>query len=81
MRGILPFNMFSDEFVDQFGGPKGKKFMVARFKQLLLDIQDKIMYDQKETLEQAINEWMGLAGPGDQAYDQIDDIIVMGIRI
>lgn len=72
--------MFSDGYADQFGGEKGKKFMSKRFKQLLLDIQDNIMFDQKEILEQTINEWMGITGLYKEV-DQIDDIIVMGIKI
>lgn len=55
--------------------------MVTRFKQLLLDIQDKIMFEQKEILEQTLNEWMGLTGLHEEKYEQIDDIIVMGIKI
>ncbi len=71
----------SDGYVDQFGGPKGKKFMSTRFKQLLIDIQDKIMFEQKEILEQTLNEWMGITGLHEEQYEQIDDIIVMGIKI
>jgi len=73
--------MFSDGYADQFGGPKGKKFMTTRFKQLLLDIQNKIMHEQKEILEHTISEWMGLTGQYEERYAQIDDIIVMGIKI
>jgi len=73
--------MFSDGYVDQYGGDEGKKFMTTRFKQLLLDIQDKIMFDQKETLDQILNEWMGFTGKYKEKYEQIDDIIVMGIKI
>ncbi len=74
------FYLFSDGYPDQFGGEKGKKYMALRFKQLLLDIQDNIMFDQKEVLEQTINEWMGITGLYEEV-DQIDDIIVMGIKV
>ena len=73
--------MFSDGYVDQYGGEQGKKFMAARFKQLLLDIQDRIMFDQKDILEHTLDEWMGLTGKYEKQYEQIDDILVMGIRI
>lgn len=73
--------MFSDGYIDQFGGTKGKKFKSAQFKQLLLDIQDQIIFDQKEILEQTLKEWMGFTGLHDEEYEQIDDIIVMGIKI
>ncbi len=75
------FYMFSDGYIDQFGGPKGKKFMTKQFKQLLLDIQNKIMFEQKEILEQTLNEWMGIDGQHEEEYEQIDDIIVMGIKV
>jgi len=55
--------------------------MTSRFKQLLLEIQDRIMFDQKAILEQTLNEWMGLTGAYEKKYEQIDDILVMGIRI
>jgi serine phosphatase RsbU (regulator of sigma subunit)/streptogramin lyase len=73
--------MFSDGYLDQYGGEKGKKFMKSRFSQLLLDIQDSIMFEQKQILEQALNEWMGLTGKYGKQYEQIDDILVMGIKI
>jgi hypothetical protein len=38
------------------------------------------MFDQKEILNQNINEWMGLTGLY-KKYDQIDDITVLGIKI
>lgn len=75
------FYLFSDGIIDQFGGENGKKFLSNHFQQLLLSIQDKIMYDQKEILENELNEWMGLTGKYSQKYDQVDDIIVMGIKI
>jgi len=72
--------LFSDGYVDQFGGESGKKFLSSRFKQLLIEIQDNIMFDQKEILNQNINEWMGLTGLYEK-YDQVDDITVLGIKI
>ncbi len=65
--------MFSDGYADQFGGDKGKKFMVKRFNDLLLSIQDKPMKDQGPLLDQSIEAWKG-------AYMQVDDILVIGIR-
>jgi len=75
------FYLFSDGIIDQFGGEHGKKYLSTRFQQLLLNIQDKIMYDQKEILENELNDWMGLTGKYPRKYDQVDDIIVMGIKI
>lgn len=66
--------LFSDGYVDQFGGPGAKKFMAKRFKELLLSIYKKPMTEQKNILDTTLEEWKG-------GIDQIDDILVMGIRI
>jgi serine phosphatase RsbU (regulator of sigma subunit) len=68
------FYIFSDGFIDQKGGPEQKKFMSKKFKKLLLEIHDEPMFDQKNKLEQALRQWMG-----DQP--QIDDILVVGVRV
>jgi len=65
--------LFSDGYVDQFGGPLGKKFMSRNFKRLLLDIQDLPMRKQKEKLQEELTLWMG-------NISQIDDILVLGIK-
>lgn len=66
--------MFSDGFPDQFGGPKGKKFMYHRFKELLLSVQGLNMVDQKTVFDQTIEKWKG-------ELEQIDDICLIGIKI
>ncbi|MBN1182904.1 MAG: tetratricopeptide repeat protein [Bacteroidales bacterium] len=66
--------MFSDGYVDQFGGALGKKFKAPQFKELLLSIQEKPMSEQKELLNESIEKWR-------EGYDQIDDILVIGIRV
>jgi len=72
--------LFSDGFVDQFGGENGKKLLSVRFKKLLVDIQDNIMHDQNEILDHSINEWMGLTDLY-KKHEQVDDITVLGIKI
>jgi serine phosphatase RsbU (regulator of sigma subunit) len=69
----ISYYLFSDGYLDQFGGKNGKKFMKRNFKRLLLDIQDYPMNKQKELLDQNLKDWMGTS-------PQIDDILVMGIR-
>ncbi len=66
--------MSSDGFRDQFGGSKRKKFMSDRFRDLLMDIHENEMDKQKEMLHKALSDWM-------QGNEQIDDILVMGIKI
>ncbi len=65
--------LLSDGFTDQFGGPDNKKFNNKRFKQLLLDVQALSMEEQKESIHKALIDWKG-------PLDQIDDILIMGIR-
>lgn len=71
-RGVT-YYLFSDGYLDQFGGPDGKKFMKKKFKKLILDIQDLPLARQKEVLDNNIKDWMG-------PIPQIDDILVLGIR-
>lgn len=73
----------SDGYADQFGGPKGKKFMVKRFQQLLLDICHLPMLQQKERVENAFDAWKNF-GSGKEAVrklEQVDDVLVIGFRI
>jgi serine phosphatase RsbU (regulator of sigma subunit) len=66
--------IFSDGYADQFGGPSGKKFKYSQFKSLLVQVQEESMAKQKEILNTRIEEWMG------DEEEQIDDILVVGIR-
>ena len=66
--------MFSDGFPDQFGGPDGDKFKSRPFKELLLQNSQKSMEEQKNILENKLEEWM-------EGYEQIDDILAVGFRI
>lgn len=66
--------MSSDGYADQFGGAKGKKFMVKRFNDLLASVYKKEMKEQSLILEQTIVEWQG-------TLQQVDDILVVGIRL
>ncbi|MBN4065783.1 SpoIIE family protein phosphatase [Candidatus Amoebophilus asiaticus] len=66
--------LFSDGYVDQFGGEKNKKFMSRRFKEMLMSIRDKNMRDQQKMVEKEIQEWKG-------NHEQTDDILVIGIRV
>jgi len=66
--------MFTDGYCDQFGGAKSEKFMIDRFKKLLLDIQTQKMPGQEKILDDTIEEWIG-------NNVQLDDILVIGIRV
>ena len=65
--------MFSDGFADQFGGESGKKYRTKPMKELLLSIQEKNMEEQKEILDQTIENWRG-------KIEQVDDILIVGFN-
>lgn len=67
--------LFTDGFADQFGGESGKKKLTKkRFKDLILSIQDKSMVEQGYFLDKFITDYR-------KDLDQIDDILVMGVRV
>jgi PAS domain S-box-containing protein len=72
--------IFTDGYADQFGGdvtnerPLGKKFLYKRFKELLISVNHLSMEEQKAKLYYTIEEWRGKLA-------QVDDILVIGIRI
>ncbi|MCK4661407.1 MAG: tetratricopeptide repeat protein [Bacteroidales bacterium] len=80
-RHNIPINepiycyIFSDGYIDQFGGEHGRKFLIKNFRNLLLDIHKKSMDEQKEILENTLDNWTG------KNYKQIDDILVIGFKL
>jgi serine phosphatase RsbU (regulator of sigma subunit) len=66
--------MFTDGYADQFGGPKGKKFKYKQLQQLLIDNCHLSMQEQKSILDKALEDWKG-------NLEQVDDILIMGIRV
>jgi serine phosphatase RsbU (regulator of sigma subunit) len=66
--------IFSDGYVDQFGGEKGKKFKPANLRKLLLSIQDQSMEKKKELLDEAFESWRG-------DLEQIDDVCLIGVKV
>ncbi|MBI9067222.1 MAG: SpoIIE family protein phosphatase [Salinivirgaceae bacterium] len=63
--------LFTDGYVDQFGGEMGKKYKSKRYKNLLMQLKDKSLLDQKQGLDAELREWKG-------NLNQVDDILVMG---
>ena len=66
--------MFTDGYADQFGGDKGKKFMVKRFHDILLSIHEYSCKEQQKELEAKFNNWRG-------PFEQVDDVLVIGIKM
>ena len=66
--------LFSDGYKDQFGGKENTKFLTRKFNNLLLQIHELPMDEQKNILEIAFQEWKGEVG-------QTDDVLVMGFKL
>ncbi|OFY67914.1 MAG: hypothetical protein A2V64_10845 [Bacteroidetes bacterium RBG_13_43_22] len=67
------FYIFSDGYVDQFGGPRQKKFMSNQFKETLVELDDVPMLKQAERLNEIFEEWRGDS-------PQVDDVTLIGVR-
>ncbi len=65
---------FTDGYKDQFGGPKGKKFMQKQLLSIILENANAPLKKQKDVLTGRIEEWM-------EGYEQVDDITVMAFKV
>jgi tetratricopeptide (TPR) repeat protein len=66
--------LFTDGYADQFGGDKGKKFKYKNLKKVLLENAERPMKEQKQVLETLLKTWQG-------SMEQVDDILIIGIKI
>tara|TARA_B100001287_G_scaffold62849_1_gene51046 strand:- start:482 stop:2416 length:1935 start_codon:yes stop_codon:yes gene_type:complete len=66
--------LFSDGYIDQFGGLKGKKYMKGKMKKFVISLQNQSMQEQLVSFEKEFNSWKG-------NRDQIDDVCVMGVKV
>ena len=65
--------VFSDGYPDQFGGPKGKKYMLGKLKKLFLELSNHDLNTQFTMLEEELQSWMG-------ENEQVDDILIIGMK-
>jgi serine phosphatase RsbU (regulator of sigma subunit) len=68
------FYLFSDGYIDQFGGERNKKFKSGKFREMLLSLQEVPMSMQPEIIERTFYDWKGL-------NPQVDDILIFGFEI
>lgn len=68
------FYIFSDGYADTFSGQGNKKLTTKKFKEILLSIQDKSMREQEQYLNNFLENWKA-------GIEQIDDILVIGVRL
>lgn len=66
--------LFTDGYIDQFGGKEGKKFRTAQFKEILIRHHKKPLEVQKQLLLDAYLNWRG-------KEEQVDDITVVGLKL
>jgi len=66
--------VFSDGYVDQYGGEHRKRFKTGKFKNLLLSVQSESLEKQKQEIEKTFETWRG-------DTEQIDDVCVVGVRV
>jgi len=65
--------LFSDGYMDQFGGDSSEKYNIQRFKDLLLSLQKTPMKDQEKVFKNTLSDWKG-------NENQTDDILVIGAQ-
>lgn len=66
--------IFTDGYADQFGGDTGKKFMSKKLKDLLVSVSNLDCAEQRQKIDTAFNDWK-------KSYEQVDDVLVIGIKI
>ena len=66
--------MFSDGYLDQFGGDDNEKFNTQRFREMILANRKLPMEQQKAILAETMDKWKG-------NRQQIDDFLVLGVKL
>jgi tetratricopeptide (TPR) repeat protein/serine phosphatase RsbU (regulator of sigma subunit) len=65
---------FTDGFIDQVGGPKGRKLMSKGLRETLLEISHKPCPEQEDHLQRFFTAWKG-------EWPQLDDVTLIGVRL
>ena len=66
--------LFSDGFIDQFGGDSKEKFKTKRFKKLIIENSNKPLSDQYQIIGQTFDNWK-------TDSKQIDDVAILAVKI
>jgi serine phosphatase RsbU (regulator of sigma subunit) len=66
--------MFTDGYADQFGGEKGKKYMVPKLRVLFISVALQPMDEQFALIEAEFENWK-------KGREQVDDVCMIGIKI
>jgi len=65
---------FTDGFIDQMGGPKGRKLMTKGLREILSEVSHKPCPEQEDHLQRFFTEWKG-------EWLQLDDVTLIGVRL
>jgi serine phosphatase RsbU (regulator of sigma subunit) len=68
------YYLFTDGYMDQFGGEKGKKYKYSKFRNFLISSLNQNMDAQGKLIEEEFNRWKG-------GYEQLDDVCVIGVQV
>lgn len=66
--------MSSDGYVDQFGGPKGKKYKSINLEKMIIELSVLDLSAQQNQISATFDNWKGL-------YEQLDDVCVFGVKL
>lgn len=65
--------IYTDGYADQFGGPRGKKFMSKKLNEFIQSISGLSLSKQSELLFRIFEDWKG-------GLEQIDDVCIIGLK-
>jgi serine phosphatase RsbU (regulator of sigma subunit) len=72
-KGDIVYTL-TDGYPDQFGGPKGKKFKYKQLEEILLEVHQLPLEEQKNILSERFESWRGI-------LEQVDDVLLIGIKV
>jgi len=73
--------LFSDGFIDQAGGNKGRKFMGPNFRELISQIHVEPMNKQVEIFDDTFESWIGYPSAENRLKRQLDDVMILGVKL
>ena len=68
------YYVFTDGYVDQFGGDKNKKYSSKQLKKLVMDVSKYPINEQSEAIDQSFHRWKTTNG-------QTDDVLLIGFQV
>lgn len=74
IEGNVHFYIFTDGYHDQFGGADFKKFLIKRFKEMIISGYQLPKSEQCENMKSVFFDWI-------LGHVQMDDVLVMGVKL